>query len=984
MMLFPMLSVNILIVAIFVGIIVISNFFTIIRRSEIRALNQSVEYHGAQLQRLLTDLSVISFNMATGIGQDAQAIFGDKADIGDALRTKPDLAASFVNLNVTRVVDALKMNKATGAFVVLDASAANPGQGLQQSGSMTAIYLNDEDLSAAHADNTDLMLLYGHKNIARNMKIPLDNYWKMEWGYDDFESLDFLLKPYMMANQHASLRTEQLGYWSGPCLRRDGREVFYYAVPLVDDMNRCYGLTGIEVSADQLKSTLSLLEFNYGENNFYMIMDGPQGPFSGAWNITKGSYAARNSVAGFDNIKTETLPEYGERMFGFAFPTGERATAAYYAFRLYYAGSPFADEDNWMLVYGVANQTLFSSSQSLTLFFMVAVIAALVIGIFSSIVAANWLVTPFSHLSEQVADVDPDEEIKLDKTRIKEIDVLIESIEQLSEDLIEAGARTLETIEMIEMPIGFFEIDPAKKRVFITDRIRDMFGFEAKTGSDYITVAQWDNHYRNLVMYRDDTGQNTYFLDASGQRTSRWLRIKTIRNREKTSGIIMDITGEVLEKKRLEHERDTDPLTGLLNRHAFYACAYDEIRRQPDGIGAMIFADLDNLKYVNDTYGHDFGDRYIQAAATAFSLYADYKGVVARISGDEFAVFIYGYTDKNELRDVILENFDRTLRTTIDLPDATRMKIRCSLGYAWYPQDSYSLEQLLKYADYAMYEVKKTSKGSAREFAIASYNQNAYLIEKNEEFNHLIDDNMVEYAFQPIVDARTGAVFAYEALMRPQSGDFSDPNQVIEMARTQSKLYEIEKMTIFNIYRWVSHNFDRLDGRKLFFNLISDQILDDKDMAELESVYARYFSHTVAEISDKETSSLHGIKEKVDWIRKLGCGIAVDGLGSGYSGESGLLVSEPNYLKIDIALIRDIQSEKGKQELIHSVIDYAHTRRIKVVAKGLETADETRVMIALGADYLQGFYIAMPSFEIEDVDRDLSDRIRSIAAGLGK
>ncbi|MEG0379098.1 MAG: GGDEF domain-containing protein, partial [Eubacterium sp.] len=140
---------------------------------------------------------------------------------------------------------------------------------------------------------------------------------------------------------------------------------------------------------------------------------------------------------------------------------------------------------------------------------------------------------------------------------------------------------------------------------------------------------------------------------------------------------------------------------------------------------AIVMMDLDNLKYINDTYGHNFGDDYIRSTASVLRKFSSENAIFARISGDEFYALIYGYDDKAPIRAFVEKIQDALLNTVFPLLEDPDFKIKASGGVAWYPDDSVSYEDLLKYADFAMYEVKNTGKGHFKEFSSKNYNENA-------------------------------------------------------------------------------------------------------------------------------------------------------------------------------------------------------------------------------------------------------------------
>ena len=203
-----------------------------------------------------------------------------------------------------------------------------------------------------------------------------------------------------------------------------------------------------------------------------------------------------------------------------------------------------------------------------------------------------------------------------------------------------------------------------------------------------------------------------------------YIRVKMLINDMKTLGVIVDVTDDILKKQKIEYERDHDVLTGLYNRIAFKreVTAYMK-KESKDKVAAFLMWDLDSLKYVNDTFGHEVGDKYIQMAADSIDKFSKYGGVTGRIGGDEFTAFIGGFQTKDEIRQLINKVKRDFEAMEIELPNGETKPMRASMGVAWYPQDSTKYEEISKYADYAMYEVKKTTKGALKEFDIKTYQE---------------------------------------------------------------------------------------------------------------------------------------------------------------------------------------------------------------------------------------------------------------------
>lgn len=192
---------------------------------------------------------------------------------------------------------------------------------------------------------------------------------------------------------------------------------------------------------------------------------------------------------------------------------------------------------------------------------------------------------------------------------------------------------------------------------------------------------------RCLESVQENGGVHIYHLTAD--ETQKWVRMKLLEGEERIIGVLSDVTQEIQEKRKIEYERDYDLLTSLLNRRAFYNWM-GQLFQHPEklGVAALIMLDLDNLKYINDNYGHDQGDEYIRCTADVIRRHTPSDAVLSRMSGDEFYVFLHGYSSQNEVRRIIDELHDGMTHTLFPLPDNPSFKVRASAGVAWYPQDS--------------------------------------------------------------------------------------------------------------------------------------------------------------------------------------------------------------------------------------------------------------------------------------------------------
>lgn len=389
--------------------------------------------------------------------------------------------------------------------------------------------------------------------------------------------------------------------------------------------------------------------------------------------------------------------------------------------------------------------------------------------------------------------------------------------------------------------------------------------------------------------------------------------------------------------------------------------------------------DLDNLKFINDVYGHDWGDLYIKEAGRVVDEVLKGKGFYARISGDEFLAFVDACPDRAAVEDL----FD-TFRVALDAssivaPDGKALKVRASMGAAFYPQDAVDFAHLREYADFAMYMAKSSRKGELFMFDRQSYEEKSFIVNSKEDLNRLLEENLVEYHFQPIVDMRVGEVVAYEALMRSQLDTISTPDQVLTLARSQSKLYRIERLTFFGALEAFSR-YPEAHGVTLFVNSIATQRLSADDEMALSEHYPDLLRNLVIEIIESDYSRAMALY-KESLAKRFGARLAIDDFGSGYNGETSLLDYHVDFVKIDMEIVRNIDTAKDRQDIARNLIGYAHDRGIRVVAEGVETEAELRTVRALGVDYVQGFLVGRPAPEPCDISDEAKRLIRSLGCG---
>ena len=314
------------------------------------------------------------------------------------------------------------------------------------------------------------------------------------------------------------------------------------------------------------------------------------------------------------------------------------------------------------------------------------------------------------------------------------------------------------------------------------------------------------------------------------------------------------------------------------------------------------------------------------------------------------------------------------------LPSGNALHISLSGGIAWYPDDGQDWETLKKYADFAMYQVKHADKGRVQEFDIGVYNREAYAERTRREFRQLLSNAQVFYCFQPIFSARSGRVVAYEALMRSDLPTLRSPATIMKLAREQGALYEIERIT----FTKALETFDSLcragsvsGDAMLFVNSIANTCLSHEDGKYIDSRWHELCHRMVVEITEEEAIDYEALERKRNAPGFSGM-FALDDYGSGYSNENTLLQLAPRFVKVDITIIRGIDTSPDKQQILQNLVAYAHPRSMKIVAEGVETAAELRTVIELGTDLLQGYFLARPAIVPGDIAPEAVGIIREL------
>ncbi len=234
------------------------------------------------------------------------------------------------------------------------------------------------------------------------------------------------------------------------------------------------------------------------------------------------------------------------------------------------------------------------------------------------------------------------------------------------------------------------------------------------------------------------------------------------------------------------------------------------------------------------------------------------------------------------------------------------------------------------------------------------------------EAERIMDENNFAYHFQPIVSAVDGEIYSYEALMRPQSDLCPSPFHIMKYAELTNRLDDIERATFLNILGIINDSKESFSGRRVFINSIPKTKLAPADHEQVISLLRKHYDTVVVEMTEQAELNDDELDKIKKQYQQLNIKIAVDDYGTGYSNVQNLIRYTPDYVKIDRSLLSEIQNSPKKRHFVREIIEFCHDNNILALAEGVETAEELRSVILLGADLIQGYYTARPNAEILD------------------
>jgi diguanylate cyclase (GGDEF)-like protein/PAS domain S-box-containing protein len=457
----------------------------------------------------------------------------------------------------------------------------------------------------------------------------------------------------------------------------------------------------------------------------------------------------------------------------------------------------------------------------------------------------------------------------------------------------------------------------------------------------------------------------------NGEVYPKWLSISTVKHEsggvDKYIGIFSDISELKKAEERLDYMAHFDSLTGLPNRLLLKDRTEQSIAAslRSKNQTAILFLDLDNFKNINDSLGHNFGDALLQAVSERLKNALRKSDTIARIGGDEFIILLSDIEGSDDVA-MMARRLAESMREPFELQNRTQ-NITTSIGISLYPNDGSDYDTLIKNADTAMYRAKEVGRNTYQFFTQEMNDRVFERLFMENNLRRAIEREEFMLYYQPQVDIATGEIIGIEALIRWQHPEMGlvPPARFIHIAE--------ESGLIVPIGEWVLHAAGMqnkkwqkagLPAVPIAVNLSAVQFRQGNLLEIIQkAIREADIDPHYLELEITEMVVMRNVKEAVEIMQKMktmGLKLSIDDFGTGYSSLNYLKQFPIDKLKIDQSFVRDITIDPNDAAITLAVISMAHSLGLRVIAEGVETAEQLAFLKKHRCDEIQGYYISKP------------------------
>lgn len=442
---------------------------------------------------------------------------------------------------------------------------------------------------------------------------------------------------------------------------------------------------------------------------------------------------------------------------------------------------------------------------------------------------------------------------------------------------------------------------------------------------------------------------------------------------EKTQSLELALENERKAKDMSAHLAEHDPVTGLMNRRRFHKelDRWLQYAQRYHRVGTLMFIDLDNFKYVNDTFGHSTGDELLCHVSSLLMSHVRTTDFVARWGGDEFALLLPETTDKDatEVANKLLEIF---MRNPL-LVNGQKVLPSASIGLAYFPIHATNAADLVNYADAAMYEAKQSGRACWRLYS-ASDSETQRIqehVQWEARIRRALENDQFILFYQPVIHVVSRKTYAYEALLRMEDrdGKLISPGKFLESAERLGLSALIDFMVLRKAARRLLGLVN--EGESLIVSLnLSEKTLQDKGlMTQVEAVLRdNPVLNGRIQFEVREgiaLENLAAVRRLADCVKNFGGSIVLDDFGGGPTSFHQFRDIEIKLIKLDPNISRELNTTPDNQKFIKNIAAIAHDYNIAVVAKFIEDITLLPLLQQIGVDYAQGFALGRPVESIE-------------------
>ena len=449
-----------------------------------------------------------------------------------------------------------------------------------------------------------------------------------------------------------------------------------------------------------------------------------------------------------------------------------------------------------------------------------------------------------------------------------------------------------------------------------------------------------------------------------------------------------DVTKRVEAEEKIEHLAYCDSLTNLPNRNKVYErLNAKNITLSNSQYQVAILADLDQFKRINDTLSHSVGDQLIVKLADRLSTEFDDIGFVARLGADEFLLHSEQLSSNREIAKTtafeLAEKLRKCVNRGIDI-GLHHYNLSASLGVVVFKPGFETADEILQYADTAMYESKKAGRNCSTLFIDKMATDAAKLLKLERDISTAIFKDEFFFVLQPLISSVTMEISSAEALIRWQRDDtIVAPDDFIPFLEESALIIDVGDKMLTKVCEFLAQLKQRgllTNSFKIAVNISGKQLLESNFIDKVTNVLRK---HQIAghylEFEITESVALGNLKDtinKINQLKEIGISFSLDDFGTGYSSLSHLKDLPVDKLKIDRSFINDINVDKQDENLVKSILQIAVNLGIVTVAEGVETKEQVEWLTENGSMLLQGYYFSQPILPAEFVDKYLTPTIK--------